>query len=143
MEKEDFYQKCAELLDTEHTYRAKPQDQIRLRYDGTVGNTYRNRWNNREPGNGRFPGHGLIRHFGRLIHVNLLDPRLYGLYKTEEDALVAIEKAGAEAVAREAVADFERAMADPEVQKELNELRQRRQELTKELSKMALEQMGY
>lgn len=59
---EGFYQTCAELLSTTHAY--KPW----------VGRPP-NRWNNRHPGNGRYPGFGTIRMYGpNLIHVSLRSP---------------------------------------------------------------------
>lgn len=59
---ERFYQECAELLCVPNTYRPNPY-------------AYKTRWNNREAGNGRFPGFGLIRMFGEnCIHVSLKAP---------------------------------------------------------------------
>lgn len=63
---EKFYQDVSDLLGIENTYEYN-------RY--TVGGTYRTRWNNRKPGNGRFEGYGLIRMFGPdTIHVALSRP---------------------------------------------------------------------
>lgn len=59
---EGFYRRCAELLGCAHPYRPFPYDR-------------RTRWNNRAPGNGRFPGRGVVRLFGPgLIHVALTAP---------------------------------------------------------------------
>lgn len=57
-----FYEECAALLDTTHEYRP------------WIGRPP-NRWNNRRPGNGRFPGFGCVRWFGHgHIHVMLHAP---------------------------------------------------------------------
>lgn len=93
MTKENFYQRCAGLFGIEYDYRPEPTIRNRLRYDGTIRNSYKTRWNGREPGNGRFPGHGLIRHFGSTIQVNLHTPRLSGYYLTEEEVLTQIKLA--------------------------------------------------
>ena len=63
---EKFYQDVADLLRVESSYA----------YDAlTVGGSYRTRWNNRRPGNGRFEGFGLVRYFGpNLIHVAITNP---------------------------------------------------------------------
>jgi hypothetical protein len=59
---ESFYRECARLLDVVHTYRP------------WIGRPP-NRWNNRHPGNGRFPGFGTIRmHALNHIHVSLQQP---------------------------------------------------------------------
>ena len=59
---ENFYRKCAGLLDAVHTY--KP-------WTGRLPS----RWNNRHPGNGRFPGFGTIRMYApNHIHVSLRQP---------------------------------------------------------------------
>jgi len=59
---EDFYRECARLLDAVHTYRP------------WIGRPP-NRWNNRHPGNGRFPGFGTIRLYApNHIHVSLHQP---------------------------------------------------------------------
>ncbi len=79
---EGFYLECAKLLNcAEHTYRKYPYSK-------------RTRWNNRMAGNGRYPGHGLIRMFGvNLIHVALFEPRLNGQFKCVDDVYEAIKKA--------------------------------------------------
>lgn len=56
-----FYRQCAELLGAAHAYRPFPYAK-------------RTRWNNRAPGNGRFPGFGLIRVFGERVHMQLRRP---------------------------------------------------------------------
>lgn len=58
-----FYAACAAILGCEHAYRP---------WTGRGPN----RWNNRAPGNGRFPGFGTVRFFGPgCIHVSLHAPR--------------------------------------------------------------------
>lgn len=54
-EKREFYAKCAELLEIEHTYN--------------VPVPRRNRWNTRRLGNGRYPGFGLIHCYGTTVRV--------------------------------------------------------------------------
>jgi len=93
MNQEEFYQRCAGLLGTEHVYHEPPKSELRLRYDGTISNTYRNRWNNRHPGNGRFVGHGIVRVFGPCVHVVLSNPPLTGTYPSLAEALEAISHA--------------------------------------------------
>lgn len=60
MNKEKFYQKCSDILNVEYDC-----EQFKYRK--------RTRWNNRKPGSGRYPGFGLIRHFGSDIHVTFKD----------------------------------------------------------------------
>ncbi len=71
-----FYQKCAELLCVEHVYK-KPY-------------SHRTRWNNRNPGNGRFAGFGLIRVYAPdMIHVCLTNPvALSKTFDTMEEVLL-------------------------------------------------------
>jgi hypothetical protein len=62
MNEEQFYRECAAILGADDLYRAR-------RFPG------RTRWNNRDPGNGRFPGFGTIRMFAPdHIHVALRRP---------------------------------------------------------------------
>ena len=70
-----FYDACARLLGVEHDY--KP-----FRYGK------RSRWNNRKPGNGRFPGRGLVRAFGDHVHLSLYRPKpINRLFDSREEAL--------------------------------------------------------
>jgi hypothetical protein len=93
MNEEEFYGRCARLLNTEHDFHPIPVASKIPRHDGTVRNVAKGRYNQREPGNGRFPGHGLVRHFGLAIHVNLHTPKVYGIFKDPELALEAIARA--------------------------------------------------
>lgn len=79
---EGFYLECAKLLEcADHTYRVYPY-------------TKRTRWNNRGAGNGRYPGHGIVRMFGpNTIHVSLYSPRLSGQFKSPEAVYAAIREA--------------------------------------------------
>lgn len=63
-EKEKFYNDCADLLETSYEF-------VKI-----IPNTRRSgRWGPRQPGNGRFPGFGLIRWFSaKVIHVHLINP---------------------------------------------------------------------
>jgi len=66
MNKEEFFNECAKILGTEHNYvDLKPLKRYN-RITGKMtqtGSAY-TRWGPRIPGNGRFPGFGLIRVFG-------------------------------------------------------------------------------
>lgn len=60
---EGFYQTCAAMLGVSYQYKPGPS---RI-----------TRWNNRNPGNGRFPGFGMIRMYGPTqIHVCLRHPEI-------------------------------------------------------------------
>lgn len=63
MNKEDFYRECAALLGTEYDCKPFPWT-----HSGFT------RWNNRVPGSGRYPGFGLIRCYGDIVHVNIHKP---------------------------------------------------------------------
>lgn len=78
MDKEDFFNRCADILNTEHKYvDLKP----RKRVDRTTGQIIQtdsaySRWGPRIPGNGRFPGFGIIRVYSsQMIHVLLTKPK--------------------------------------------------------------------
>ena len=85
-EVESFYQDVSDLLGIENNYEYNPH---------TVGGTYRTRWNNRKPGNGRFEGYGIIRFFGpNVIHVAINYPvTLTGVFESKEEVLSALKKA--------------------------------------------------
>jgi len=70
-----FYQKCAEILNVDYNSEPFPY-------------RYRTRWNNRQAGEGRFEGYGIIRKFGSKIHVALRNPLTHiKVYDTEEEVL--------------------------------------------------------
>lgn len=71
---QEFYQACAKLLGAQHEYQPYP---------------YRrpNRWNNRDPGNGRFPGYGVIRLYGERVHISLRSPVRVSLWCSHDEAL--------------------------------------------------------
>lgn len=74
----DFYQNVGMLLSCDAHYRKFPFHK-------------RTRWNNRQAGNGRFQGHGLVRFFGPSnIHVSLHDPEINGRFTGSQEALAAI-----------------------------------------------------
>jgi len=79
---EGFYQTVAAMLGCdEHEYRPYPY-------------TKRTRWNSREPGNGRYPGHGLVRrHSSTGISVSLHTPCVVGYFSSEQQSLDAIKNA--------------------------------------------------
>lgn len=78
---EGFYKAVADLLSAEHRFEPFPYGK-------------RTRWNNRLPGNGRYPGCGIVRRYGPdAIHIQLYSPPLGGLYTSEQAALTAIRTA--------------------------------------------------
>jgi hypothetical protein len=88
---EDFYLTCAEILGASTTYKdATPFP----RWDRETGQMYipgtrATRWGGREPGNGRFPGFGIIRLFGPTnIQVCLTNPISVQRYFTSMDAVL-------------------------------------------------------
>lgn len=53
----------------------------------------RTRWNNREAGNGRYPGHGLVRYYAEdHIVITFRSGDISGRYHTPEQALAAIAR---------------------------------------------------
>lgn len=76
---EGFYREVARLLDCRcHHYERFPYER-------------RNRWNHRRLGNGRYPGHGIVRRFSAgMISVQLNSPRLSGVFGSAEEAISAI-----------------------------------------------------
>lgn len=77
MPEEEFYNKIAELLGTQHVY-VQPV-------------TYMRRWGKRTPGNGRFPGHGVIRvHASDRIHFAFYTPAFSKTFKSFDEALVGL-----------------------------------------------------
>jgi hypothetical protein len=69
---EEFYNRCADLLDSDYNY---------------VTPVRKTRWSSRGPGNGRFPNHGLIRCFGDIIFVNLYNPKITGIFTDKQNVL--------------------------------------------------------
>lgn len=75
MKDEDFYAECAAILNTVVDGEAFPYHK-------------RTRWNNRKPGRGRFPGFGIIRAFGDLVHMHLYSPiRIEKVFLGKDEAL--------------------------------------------------------
>jgi hypothetical protein len=72
----EFYEKCAELLCVEHIYKKCYSK--------------RTRWNNRDPGNGRFEGYGLIRRYSsNHIHLIFTNPiTISKTFKSEDDVIL-------------------------------------------------------
>jgi hypothetical protein len=88
-----FYDRCVEILGTSHEFRP---------WRGRRPN----RWNNRHPGNGRFPGFGCVRWFGpRCIHVMLEAPERIARSLSSEEAVFALL---ASVAAREDAAGMDR-----------------------------------
>jgi len=80
-EEENFYNTVADLLECEnHNY--KPFQYIK-----------RTRWNNRDAGNGRYLGFGIVRRYSsEKILVQLHTPPVIGLFSSAQDAYEAIKK---------------------------------------------------
>ena len=74
---EDFYGQCAEILGTEHQFRdGVPGPKMDRNGNIYTPTTRATRWGGREPGNGRFPGFGMIRLFWPdTVQINLLKPK--------------------------------------------------------------------
>jgi hypothetical protein len=71
-EVEMFYQNVSDLLKCD---------------DHKYFETYekKTRWNNRNPGNGRFANHGLVRYYNSsCVHVNLYNPGIFGIFSVED-----------------------------------------------------------
>lgn len=80
MNKVDFYLRCAEIIGVDH------ETIIRSPY------YRRTRWTNREAGNGRFAGVGLVRFFGGPVHIAINHPITFsGSFDTPEEALACLE----------------------------------------------------
>lgn len=80
MTREEFYKRCGELIGCEYEFIVQGK---------RVGSpTPASRWGGRIPGNGRYPGHGIIRVFTpKCIHVNLKSPKISGEFKSYEEVL--------------------------------------------------------
>lgn len=75
MERAEFYERVAELLEVEHEGEA-------FRY------SRRTRWNNRAAGPGRYPGRGVVRYLGpRHIVLALREPNVHRVFQSEEALL--------------------------------------------------------
>lgn len=80
MTNDEFYLRCAEIVGVE-TVLTERSKYYR-----------RNRWNNRKPGNGRFPGVGIIRVFGSQVHVALTKPEtIQRIFMSKEESLAFLE----------------------------------------------------
>jgi len=79
---ERFYRAVADIIGcADHEYRPYPFRK-------------RTRWNTRQIGNGRFPGHGIVRRFSEnMVHVSLTSPSVSGVFRTDAAALDAIRAA--------------------------------------------------
>lgn len=70
-----FYAECEEILGVDHAFKERFE---RL-----------NRWNHRMPGNGRFPGYGLVRLYSSgTVHISFA--RHNRVYQSREAALEAL-----------------------------------------------------
>jgi hypothetical protein len=81
MADEEFYRKVADILGVHYAH-----------IEPASGNTSK-RWGPRRPGNGRFPGHGIVRMFSPTdIHIAMNHPPVSGSFKSPEAALSAIRR---------------------------------------------------
>ena len=92
MKIDEFYRECEDILGVKTKYK---EQKLYNKVDRETGEIYKvptraTRWGGREPGNGRFPGRGMIRVFGSTIHVSLRDPVVSGIFSSFEDVLVAL-----------------------------------------------------
>lgn len=77
LSREEFFTEVAVILDTTNDYK-EPLP-------------YRRRWGQRKPGNGRYPGTGVIRWFDRnMIHIAF--DGLQGTYGSPDEALDAVRE---------------------------------------------------
>jgi hypothetical protein len=75
----DFYRKISQALGCEYECKKFPYSR-------------RTRWNNREPGSGRYPGFGIVRRFSaNCILINLHNPPINGIFFSEQAVLDAIQ----------------------------------------------------
>ncbi len=78
IEEEQFYTEVAKILNAETVYKRFPYSK-------------KTRWNNRNPGNGRYEGRGLVRYYSHnCIHICLSNPRLNKMCKSTEEAYAAL-----------------------------------------------------
>ncbi len=96
MKQKEFYKECTKIVGTESEYTDLPRSP--KKYSRETGELYQpmtraTRWGGREPGNGRFPGLGLIRCFGAsCIQINIKNPTLSETYESYEEALDALRE---------------------------------------------------
>lgn len=74
MTNDEFYEQVAQILGTE--YDCKPFPWYK-----------RTRWNNRQPGSGRYPGFGVVRCFGDQVHIALHTPNINKIANSKEEAI--------------------------------------------------------
>lgn len=72
MSDEEFYNLCGDLLGVEHQY---------------VSPVRKTRWSSRNPGNGLYPSHGVIRCWGSLIYVCLYDPKIVKIFDDKQSVI--------------------------------------------------------
>jgi hypothetical protein len=100
MNQEEFYAACAAIIGAAHHYEDKRPRY--LKWDRKNEVYYRpmtkaGRRSGREPGNGRFPGIGLVRDFGAVIHVSLTEPLISRSFDSYASALAFLREVFAEA----------------------------------------------
>jgi len=88
MNKQEFYEHCATLLDVHYTHNTIHDVRETASRDGTIytPTTMHSRWGPRAPGNGRFEGHGVIRYFNsQNIQVMLHTPDIHKMCGSHEE----------------------------------------------------------
>ena len=88
MIKREFYERVAAILNAPHDYNS--YNDVIFRYDKETGikcGTNSSRFVGRQPGTGRFPGIGTVRHYGSAIHISLNNPRVQKICASEEEAI--------------------------------------------------------
>lgn len=82
MNAQEFYDAVAAIFNETHDYVPPPSGALKKR------------WGPRTPGNGRFPGRGIVRFFSpTVIHVALRHPSINGQFADPDAALTAIKQA--------------------------------------------------
>lgn len=96
MNKEEFFNECAKIFKIEHNYANLRRLQKIDRTTGKIIQTNSSycRWGPRTPGNGRFPGFGLVRVFSpSQIFVNLNNPvKISQEFKSFEEVIEFLKK---------------------------------------------------
>ena len=89
MTEEEFYKKIGEILQCDTAYKDNKPSPYYNRHTNKIESamTKASRWGGREPGNGRYPGKGIVRIVGDQVHVALRCPLINETYASMEDAL--------------------------------------------------------
>lgn len=96
-----FYQECAKLLGCS-TSETPVKPIIRTDRYGNPKITNSNRWGPRVPGHGRFEGFGLIRVFGKTVHIALRNPVSINRHIASMDEALSVLRAATQPLSQEA-----------------------------------------